>query len=274
MSITFVPATTPKDLNCAICLVDFNEKDAVVGHQDIKGKDSKKIVHFFHPECVDSWINGKEKPTCPSCRTPIKAKHLNYNLRAMAKDALIGGAYGISMVGLPTLAVATRPAYPVISAIVTLAALIQCLFSSGIGGINRENSQKVMLGLSAVMAIAVFGASLAISEEVLGNNVSSIRGEAVEKIASLGALAAGSIAATAAQLTLSVNQVPLNKHKIEAVAGAGLLVGAAGGVITGVTTSLAGFAVGMFAILSFMYLAGALGSIVGRAMHSNSNRNS
>jgi hypothetical protein len=45
---------------CVICLTDLKEKQMVKG---------LKCKHFFHPECIDPWLKGKDE--CPVCRQKI-----------------------------------------------------------------------------------------------------------------------------------------------------------------------------------------------------------
>ena len=47
---------------CNICLEDYNKDDKV--------KELPKCKHYFHVDCIDSWVNTK-KHNCPVCRCDI-----------------------------------------------------------------------------------------------------------------------------------------------------------------------------------------------------------
>lgn len=49
---------------CAICLADFAE-----GEEIIELPCDKK--HYYHVECIQAWISGERKVTCPICRKDI-----------------------------------------------------------------------------------------------------------------------------------------------------------------------------------------------------------
>jgi hypothetical protein len=62
--------TVPADSTCAVCVSDLE-----IGGED---PDEKPVVtscnHYFHPLCLDSWVNKSAMPTantCPSCRTVL-----------------------------------------------------------------------------------------------------------------------------------------------------------------------------------------------------------
>lgn len=46
-------------MECAICLNEFKEKEAV--------KEIPFCKHVFHPECIDRWLSSHL--TCPVCRS-------------------------------------------------------------------------------------------------------------------------------------------------------------------------------------------------------------
>jgi hypothetical protein len=53
--------TNPYPLpECSICLKDIQQET---------GKRSDSCKHFFHKECIDTWLNTSK--TCPECRTPF-----------------------------------------------------------------------------------------------------------------------------------------------------------------------------------------------------------
>ncbi|KAL1543053.1 RING-type E3 ubiquitin transferase [Salvia divinorum] len=50
------------EVECAICLLEFEEKEVV--------RQLPKCNHYFHVECVDMWFRSHS--TCPLCRWPVE----------------------------------------------------------------------------------------------------------------------------------------------------------------------------------------------------------
>lgn len=51
-------------MDCAICLSEFEEKEAV--------KEVPFCKHVFHPICIDTWLSSNV--TCPVCRSAQLSK--------------------------------------------------------------------------------------------------------------------------------------------------------------------------------------------------------
>jgi len=56
-----------KHKECSICMCEFGPDDQV-------SPLPCNINHYFHSECIQTWI--KENPSCPMCRTPITPEAL------------------------------------------------------------------------------------------------------------------------------------------------------------------------------------------------------
>ena len=54
--------------SCAICLVEYNEKDDVA---ELKCDNR----HYFHSGCLEDWL--KRKAECPLCKTPVNTAGAN-----------------------------------------------------------------------------------------------------------------------------------------------------------------------------------------------------
>ncbi|KAG2669481.1 hypothetical protein I3760_14G037000 [Carya illinoinensis] len=67
---------TSADSSCAICLVEYKEKDMLRLLPDCE--------HLFHPSCIDPWM--RLHPTCPICRrnttvpVPVAGPHTSIDL--------------------------------------------------------------------------------------------------------------------------------------------------------------------------------------------------
>lgn len=62
-----IPATSPTDIKCTICLEEIKTGDCI--------RPMPKCNHVFHKQCLDTWICSKREDTkCPTCRRPALSR--------------------------------------------------------------------------------------------------------------------------------------------------------------------------------------------------------
>nr|XP_016438561.1 PREDICTED: RING-H2 finger protein ATL46-like [Nicotiana tabacum] len=76
----FVYRRAKEPLNCAICLLEFEQGD--------KGRKIESCSHMFHENCLDKWLmHGKgQNSNCPLCRTVIIPHYMFEEIQAIEDE--------------------------------------------------------------------------------------------------------------------------------------------------------------------------------------------
>jgi hypothetical protein len=79
LEISDVLLGEPKDNTCGVCQEEFQEPRQDANNQwDVGSFDQvlliERCAHYFHRPCLQKWILGHRKNSCPFCRLPINPK--------------------------------------------------------------------------------------------------------------------------------------------------------------------------------------------------------